>query len=366
MSGPAETQVEGVDPAHRALASDLRSWWAEVGVGTDPVVDRLARALSTGQGLTVWATSDFFEILPTSTARVVEPRLRRALRAVQGLLVFVPILWTWLKLGGAVSDYRDRVQSLDEGEPTSFLLYWSANGLSQTAVVIVVLIALVIALGLGLAIWDPQAAAGDTATDEKRRELAVRLTEALRPRQKVDLTNVEQSLTTALEGFRDTSEMLRGSTQRMVDVLQSTEALGPQLQNLTAEMRQIAEQVSGGLIEGISKLNGEVAGFTARVERMDHVLNVGVDARIDELLRSLNSAVDGISETGRTIEVVINRVYRSAEDIHPELERFRAELRDARREAIFPYREIEPTGQSGVGAAQDPGFNDGELGGHGE
>lgn len=340
MSEADESRVEGVDPVHRTLAADLRSWAAEKGHGDDLVVDRLARALSTGQGLTVWASADFFEILPQSTfAAPAASKPRQVLRGLQGLLVFFPVLVTWWDLRTAVTDYRSLVQSLEEGSETSFLLYWSANGLSGTALKVVAVILAVIVIGVGLMLWgEPDSAQG--SEDFDRRALAVRLTEALRPRQKVDLTNVEQSLTTALEGFRDTSEMLRGSTQRMVDVLQSTEALGPQLQNLTNEMRQISEQISSGMIAGISKLNGELGGLTQNIQRMEGVLNAQIDGRIDGVTRSLDATAQLLEQTAKTFEVVINRVYRSAEEIHPELQRFREHLRDAHREATFPYREV--------------------------
>ena len=335
MSDVHEGQVDGVDPVHQALAEELEAWANGAGVGQDPVVERIIRALITGQGLSTWAGADFFEVLPIAPVVDETQNKGRFLRALQAILVFFPILFTWNDLRSVVPGYRTAVSNLADGESVSFLVFWASNGLEGTAKLVVLTIAALIATTLMLQFRER---GGDTyvAVDADRRRLAVALTDTLKPRQKVDLTNVEESLTSTLEGFRDSAELLRGSTQRMIDVLDSTEALGPQLEMLTSEMSRISEKISDGMVSAIARLNEEVGGLTSNIQSIGGTLNSQVEGRINDAVSKLDAVQNQITLTGellqqtaRTFELVIERVYRKAEEINKEMQQFRSGLHRA-------------------------------------
>jgi hypothetical protein len=344
MRNDETIKVKGTDRSQEALGSMLAQWAIDARVDKDPLLARLSAALQAGTGLTTWAGLDFFNVLPEPALVKTQrfDRLVRLLRLLRNAMVFLPVLVTWWDLRSAVAKYADFVQGSPLGDSASFLVFWAENGLTGTAVKIVVIVGFAIALGLMVDLAERESTSGSGEINARRRDLAVRLTEALRPRQKVDMSNVEESLTGALEGFRDTAQMLRTSTERMRDVLESTEGLRPQLQELKAEMGAISREISGGMTAGVAKLNEELVVLTSNIQRIENVLSSQVDGRIDNVASALSATSELLGQSARTIETAIHRVYKGAADIHPDLQQFRAELTALRREADYPFRPMAP------------------------
>ena len=75
--------------------------------------------------------------------------------------------------------------------------------------------------------------------ERKRAHIIVKLRLVLTPRRKVDVQNVEASLTAAIEDFRFSSNQLRESTAQLHEIFESTDSLGPQLERSTQKMNEI-------------------------------------------------------------------------------------------------------------------------------
>lgn len=334
-------KIVGVRPTDAALAADLEKWGKDSGCDDDPVVKRIVRALRTRQDGANWATLDFFTVLPTpkvGDSKSLWRWVRRVLEALRGTLVFVPVLKTWYDLRAITQEYREEV-SVSDSE-VSFLVFWAENGLPTTALWVVAAIGLAIVLGLGLDLLAESTSQPSHEVDKGRRDLAVRLTDAFRPKQKVDLTNLERSLVNTIDKFDASASTIRDTTERMREVWSSTASLSSELEKVSEGMTGIAEQISGAMAQSIAKLHKEVASLADNIAQIERKMTDQVDVRIDEVSKKLVGAAAGIEESQRTIQLVINAIYDELSQVHADPARLSRE-KDLPRSGQYPY-ELKP------------------------
>ena len=337
MAKSEEVPREGVSATRTSLAADLEKWGKDSGCEDDPFIKRIARALRSGQDESNWATSDFFATLPepeSDNPKGLRRRIRSIAEAIRGALVFSPVLITWFDLRETTREYRDFLEVSDS--EVSFLVFWTDRGLPTTALWVVAVIGIAILLGLGLDVWTESTSRPSREVERIRRDLAVRLTDAFRPKQKVDLTNVEQSLVATINDFKNSASTIRDATERMHDVWKSTDSLGPQLERVSAGMAEIAQQISGSMAQSIAQLHKEVATLTESITQIERKMTDQVDNRIDDASKKLVGAAAGIEASSRTIQLVINAVYDELNRVHSEPDRLRRE-RDLPRSEEFPH-----------------------------
>ena len=341
MAKNEEVKVEGASTSNRSLASDLEKWGKDSGCEDDPVIKRIARALRSGQDAANWATSDFFAVLPNPKQGNPRARWRSPrswLEALRGALVFLPVVITWWDLRATTQEYKDLLEETDS--EVSFLVFWTDSGLPVTAVWVVGFIVFAIVLGFFLDLFAESTVQPSRDMERRRRDLAVRLTDAFRPKQKVDLTNVEQSLVATINDFKNSASTIRDATERMHDVWKSTDALGPQLERVSAGMTDIAQQISGAMAQSIAQLHKEVASLTDGITQIERKMTEQFDNRIDEATKKLVGAAAGIEESSRTIQLVIHAIYDELRRVHSDPDHLDRE-KGMPRSDQFPH-ELKP------------------------
>ena len=311
-----ETQTSG--PALLKVADDLEAWADSIDAEDDPSVQHLVGALRSDDDLTVWAEVDLDTCLPQG-AKPSPPKeaWRRRLTVLRNILVFLPIAFAWLSIRSVTSSYR-RYAANNPEAPVDFLSYWSSpsRGIEQlqaVALAITFVVAAIIVVTVLIAATDvssSKAAARELASRERERShLLLKLRLALAPRRKVDLDNVEASLTSAIEDFRRSSNLLRESTAQLHEIFDSTEALGPQLERSTQQMNDIVSMMQRDLSGSIAELTGQVRSLGHELSEIDSKLGQSLEQRVEHVV----SLTSGLSRDFDTLGERLKQTCLAAE-----------------------------------------------------
>ena len=114
--------------------------------------------------------------------------------------------------------------------------------------------------------------------------MIVKLRLVLNPRRKIDVQNVEASLTAAIEDFRHSSNQLRESTGQLHEIFESTESLGPQLERSTQKMNEIIVMMQKDLTGSILSLTSQVQSLGSELTGIDSKLGRSLEERIENVV----------------------------------------------------------------------------------
>ena len=278
-------------------ATALEEWAAGVDAGEDPSVQQLIQALRTEADLNVWAEMDLDACLPRGT-KVEAPRapLRRRLETARNALVFLPIVLAWLSIRSVTNSYQ-RYSSRNPEQAVDFLSFWSSPSrgfeqLQTVALLIALIVAIVISITVFLGTLEVSGR-GYIEEEQLRRErerahVIVKLRLVLNPRRKIDVQNVEASLTAAIEDFRHSSNQLRESTGQLHEIFESTESLGPQLERSTQKMNEIIVMMQKDLSGSILSLTSQVQSLGSELTGIDSKLGRSLEERIENVVSMTN------------------------------------------------------------------------------
>ena len=199
-------------------ATALEEWAAGVDADEDPSVQQLIQALRTEADLNVWAEMDLDACLPRGTRlKLRGHRFVVVSETARNALVFLPIVLAWLSIRSVTNSYQ-RYSSRNPEQAVDFLSFWSSPSrgfeqLQTVALLIALIVAIVISITVFLGTLEVSGR-GYIEEEQLRRErerahVIVKLRLVLNPRRKIDVQNVEASLTAAIEDFRHSSNQLR-------------------------------------------------------------------------------------------------------------------------------------------------------------
>ena len=273
-------------------ATALEEWAAGVDADEDPSVQQLIQALRTEADLNVWAEMDLDACLPRGT-KVEAPRapLRRRLETARNALVFLPIVLAWLSIRSVTNSYQ-RYSSRNPEQAVDFLSFWSSPSrgfeqLQTVALLIALIVAIVISITVFLGTLEVSGRGyieGGT-TEEHERERAhviVKLRLVLNPRRKIDVQNVEASLTAAIEDFRPPQISCASRLANCTRSSESTESLGPQLERSTQKMNEIIVMMQKDLTGSILSLTSQVQSLGSELTGIDSKLGRSLEERIEK------------------------------------------------------------------------------------
>jgi len=250
----------------------LDEWATEYELTEDPVVADLLGDLGRDDNLSVWASTDFFAVLPmqpNSDASKTggERGILRILSVLRGILFVLPIALTWLSIWQATDGFNRYKVGLEPEQRTTFLDYWTSEAagthrLQSTATLIVLIVAVIIVVSLLRELLasgrDRHKLKRHRVFNHHRAQVALALQAVVRPRQRVDVTGVGQALRTSLEGFTVAANSLRDSSVRLDDSLRGADGLGPRLQETSESLGRVVQMIDGNLAESVSKLTGQI------------------------------------------------------------------------------------------------------------
>ena len=267
-------------------------------------------------------------ISPTMVGAVlVRPRLEGFLELFRNVLVFIPVLWTWLKLQAAVSSYPPDAQ-------TNFFDFWVKEGgtapviggtLADAALQVALILVLLVVANALLGILRGQTE-GRREREARRFAAVLARAEAAGVVQWVGDSQPELTGSPLATGggevpppplpLTEASAAGSGQQQRLDDVIEQLRgiaAMGEQLAALRAEFsetREAAERSAEALTAIRDSLDPSARDFTAAAETL-----VGLATHVERMtdamagtIASLENGLDSSAEELRGAALSMNAV----------------------------------------------------------
>jgi hypothetical protein len=268
----------------------LQSWafkWDTLG---DPYVSGLMHAVSRRDDLTMWASLNPLEYLPTPRvkrqARLLH-RLVQTLGAARNILVFIPVALTWFaisKATGAYGTFRTDFPELN----LNFLQFWQSGAYNEktylsefwrigdVARLDALLIALIVIATMIIGILGERLSVTtesfEATTGIERMSVGFLLAQALHGRRQASPESIGESLAEALNDLTQAARDVNDVAARLERASAGVESLTPKLEVLNTHterlVNQTAASISGavnGLVNSVSGLNAAVSGNVTQV-----------------------------------------------------------------------------------------------------
>ena len=113
---------------HQEIYTELLNWAASNGVQEEPMVESLLEDLRNEENLSIWATLDPFEFLPTPANRAGSDLSKwgKAAANLRNVSVFLPVALTWKAVSEATAAFGTFVEN-NQASTVNFLAFWQ-NG----------------------------------------------------------------------------------------------------------------------------------------------------------------------------------------------------------------------------------------------
>jgi hypothetical protein len=268
----------------------LQDWASKWDVLGDPYVSGLMNAVSRRDDLTMWASLNPLEYLPTPQvkrqARLLH-RLVQIVGAARNILVFIPVALTWFAISKATEAYGMFRTDFPELN-LNFLQFWQSgeyNGkaylsafwrIGDVARLDALLIALIVIATMVIAILGERlsvtAESFDATTGIERMSVGFLLAQALHGRRQASPESIGESLAEALNDLTQAARDVNDVAARLERASAGVESLAPKLEVLNTHterlVTQTAASISGavnGLVNSVSGLNAAVSGNVTQV-----------------------------------------------------------------------------------------------------
>lgn len=326
------------------VADNLRTWARKYSVADDPYVTALSDAIDQRGNLTAFATSNPLELLPVPTSKRgrVFATVGRFLTVVRNVLVFAPVLLTWLAISRATEAfgrYTDELRKLqaqvEEGGASAqanFLEFWQSGGeglalpnfepldhfwrLTDVAELDALIIALVIALTFIAGLFDSLASArrgvGEAEIEKERTRVAVSILEGLQGNRSIDNESLEETLTFALNDLSEAARDVNLAAERLETASVGVSSLTPRIIDLTSEVTRLSDQFSSDVQQSIQTL-------TTAVSTLGSSLEGDLQRFMTDVLTGLEDVVDKLKSTAVGVEYGTKQLRDDLDAIHQRL-----------------------------------------------
>lgn len=286
--GVAEPYIPPVALADAMIA--LQGWASKWDVLGDPYVSGLMHAVSRRDDLTMWASLNPLEYLPTPQvkrqARLLN-RLVQVLSAARNILVFIPVALTWFAISKATEAYGtfrtdfpelnlnflQFWQSGEYNEKVYLSTFWRIGDVARLDALIIALIVIsTMVIGILGERLSVTTESFDAATGVERMSVGFLLAQALHGRRQASPESIGESLAEALNDLTQAARDVNDVAARLERASAGVESLAPKLEVLNTHTERLVTQTAGsisgavnGLVNSVSGLNAAVSGNVTQV-----------------------------------------------------------------------------------------------------
>ena len=308
------------------VAQEVRNWSQTYRVSDDPYVVALVNGIENRGNLTAFATTNPLDLLPVPVAKSGGKLavIARFLTVTRNVLVFAPVLLTWLAISRATEAFgryteelRDIQADVTEGSDAiqaNFLEFWQTGGaglsvpgfrpldsfwrLTDVAQLDAIIIALVIALTFIAGLLESRAVsrrtAGEGVIERDRTAIAVTILEGLQGSKSIDTESLEETLAYALSDLAQAARDVNVAAERMETASVGVTALTPRISDLTDEVAKLSGQFSSEVQESIQKLTTAVATLGSSLEGDLQRFMTDVLAGLEDVAEKLKTTAVGV------------------------------------------------------------------------
>ena len=324
----------------------LHEWAEEIDELDDPYVKGLTTAVGRRDDLTVWASLDPLELLPVSKSKSWNrlSQISNVISAIRNILVFVPVLLTWLAIGRAINAFGEFTKSYAEKNPgttknLSFIEFWQdpngylegwwpQNGNGKTllgefwrigdvaaldAYIILVIILLTAISGAVSWFAENRESIALEKADRKRVEVGLAIASSLHGKRQANPESISEALAEALNDLTQAARDVNETASRLEQASIGVESLTPRIEILNNHTEQLVSQTASSVSKAVSDL-------VISVQNLNSSVGGNVTALFTEAANSLEEVSKQLVRTSNSAEYGIKQLRDDLDAIHKQLQ----------------------------------------------
>ena len=295
-------------PSYSQAMQTMNEWAARWNVTEDPYVAGLNGAVARRDNMTMWASLDPTDMLPTpeiQSGRQLS-RIARVLTVMRNVLVFVPVALTWLAIQKATEAFGIWSEA-NTGQEINFIQFWQ-NGydildekfrIQNIAEIDFYLIALIVVLTLAASLLESRASATvsglEKAADRERLFVGLKIAEAMQGNKTASPESITESLAFALNDLSQAARDVSLAAARMEVASVGIESLTPRVESLNKQVGELNQRFGKDVVGSVDSLVSSVStlGVTLGGDMQKYLLDVvaGLEG-LEELINKRGVSVE--------------------------------------------------------------------------
>jgi cob(I)alamin adenosyltransferase len=311
---------------HHEIYTELLNWAASNGVHEEPMVESLLEDLRNEENLSIWATLDPFEFLPTPANRAGSDLSKwgKAAANLRNVSVFLPVALTWKAVSEATAAFGTFVEN-NQASTVNFLAFWQ-NGydvlssfwtIGHIASLDFLIILGVVLLSLVSNFLITKSTrlkyANLELIDQDRTRLALNLKIYLYSLREIDKGQMKEGIAASVSALQSATRALTKTAIEINSIMTDLKKAVPPINsfgsNLQKETKHLKEQVAI-LSESFSEINQSV---------------------ISELKEAVDNASTGLSFANQELSASTDSIRRNAREAEREIKSVQGIIRKANK-----------------------------------
>lgn len=345
----SQTQVASVIFGTTVKASAmqlLNDWAVEIDELDDPYVKGLTNAVARRDDLSVWASLDPLELLPVSKIKSWDRlnQISSVISALRNILVFVPVLLTWLAIGKAIDAFGEFTKvyaNQNQGVSTnlSFIEFWQnpdnyldgwwlKNGTGKSLLgnfwhigdvaafdAFIILTIIMLTTISGALTWFTENREGTALekADRKRVEVGLAIASSLHGKRQATPDSISEALAEALNDLTQAARDVNETASRLEQASSGVESLSPRIEILNTHTEQLVAQTATSVSKAVSDL-------VKSVENLNTSVGGNVTALFSEAANTLEEVSKQLARTSNSAEYGIKQLRDDLDAIHKQLQ----------------------------------------------
>jgi hypothetical protein len=285
----------------------MNEWATKWNVADDPYVAGLNAAVTRRDNMTMWASLDPTDMLPTpeiQSGRQLS-RIARVLTVLRNVLVFVPVALTWLAIQHATDAFGKWAEGRDE--EVNFLQFWQ-NGygvlsdhyrIQTIAKIDAYLIALIVVTTLVASLLESRAKSTvsglERSADRERLFVGLKIAEAMQGNKTASPESITESLALARKDIYHAPRDVSLAAARMEVASVGIESLTPRVESLNKQVGELNQRFGKDVVGSVDSLVSSVStlGVTLGGDMQKYLLDVvaGLEG-LEELINKRGVSVE--------------------------------------------------------------------------
>lgn len=313
----------------------LQLWASEYDETEHPFIKGLQEAVANRDDLSMWASLDPQKMLPHPDP--IDGRrwdiAARLFGFLRNVLVFVPVLLTWLSIGEAVGAFGEyaRIYEKEFGEDTTiqFLQFWQdperySPGLLGhfwtigsvaffDAILILTIIAFTFLSGAFEAKAESENAKAAEVIEFKRLALGIDISRALHGKRQANPESIGEALAVALSDLTQAARDVSESASRLESVSVGVSALNPHIEALNLSTKSFIENTGVQIAQSVNDL-------VKSVQSLNTAVGGNVTSLFSEAALSIEEASQQLARTNASVEYGTKQLRDDLDAIHQQLQ----------------------------------------------
>ena len=316
----------------------LQDWAAEYDETEHPYIKGLQAAVANRDDLSMWASLNPQEMLPTPEpidgSRLL--KISRLTGFLRNVLVFVPVLLTWLSIGRAVDAFGNYAEWYKDTKQIDlnlqFLQFWQNPDLylkeanqslnhfwliGSVAVFAAFLIFLIIALTF---ISGALATKGHAENEKaavkismKRMELGLAISNTLHGKRQANPESIGEALAEALNDLTQAARDVNESAARLETVSTGVAALNPHIEALNQSTNTFVASTGVQISDSVKEL-------VSSVQNLNSAVGGNVTSLFAEAALTIEEASKQLARTNASVEYGTKQLREDLDAIHQQLQ----------------------------------------------